>query len=260
MKRLILSSIIVSIVFIGCDSPFEFTAGSTSPSTGFSVRLPTIEEEADTIIGMIQNYDYFRKEGYYDFKLPGYPIVDSLYKKVSEGGTISPSDRDELISVVGSYYSELNYSELYTKINSIIETANTRYHIFERYNKKWGFYIPKNGFVVTMSIYSDYSTVSGNSAIIIGYPRKYDTPNVILHIIFHEAFHIGYMNSPETIVLSYWQNERLTDLFVNHHFTSVTQISMYQSNDSSIDRIFEGQNKQEVWDDLPNRIRQFLGR
>lgn len=127
------------------------------------------------------------------------------------------------------------------------------------YHEKWGFYLPPR-YNIRLTLYGpggSYDPRAGTIVIMTTKEGVFKRGKNPLDTILHEAVHIGIQS---TIVskygLSQWTKERIVDQFMLRHFKDVCPEYRMQPNaETGIDSIFA---EEDVWDHLPERVRQYV--
>ena len=247
--------ILLSIMFYGCVSHSE-TIDENAPSM-FSVSIPTVEEEAQQLVNVLNRYKWFMDNGY-TISLPNTPLIETLKNKLLAGNSLTSLEENQVREQFkNEIYRESDYQNAFTAIGNVLRTADSQIPELRRYETAWHFFIPRR-YNIRLTMYSpggQYNPNNGDITILA--TRSLDRDR-LLQTVLHEAIHIGIENIIiQKFNVPHWTKERIVDQFASRQFRSVLPNYWMQTGnvDTSIDVIFQ---QADALDNLPQRVEEFM--
>lgn len=248
---MILNSVIISTCFA---SQGEIADKIKHPKTAISIRAATPNEEFSIILSTLRNRVFFRKHGY-DVALPDNETFNQLPES---SGDMSEVDKNKLFKLFDrEIYDTSNYEKGLKRLRHAKEIVGNAFPIFDKFNKKWDFAVPKS-YDVILTLYGpggQYNPKTGKIFIKTtanGQFKRIDPT----HTIIHEMVHIGI---DKTIVkkfqLTHWEKERVVDLICAFAFSDILDNYTIQSKGEK--RLDAFVNKDSIMN-LPLAIKSYV--
>lgn len=180
------------------------------------VRIPTAEEEADSVWRTLQDISFFDDHGY-RLSLPRHGLIDSLKRK-SRAGRLSEADRASLVLLMRSrIYEPEDYQAGYDRILERLPLLNEVLDRIRSLVLDWSFK-EYEVYTVNLTLYGpggSYDPSDGSISILTtsegGFKRYRDPANTLAHEIVHlgiEQSLIRRFKVPHPL------KERIVDRFV----------------------------------------------
>jgi hypothetical protein len=225
----------------------------------FAVSIASAEWEAKYVWGLLEEIEYYERNNYV-LSLPE-SISPVLLAKAREKG-LSGSDWSRFQKdFTARVYNKPDYQKGYEAVARFLSVADSRVAVFRRYHERWGFSLPLR-YDVKLTLYGPggaYDRNTGTIILLTSREGRFKRGTNPLETMLHEAVHIG-IEGPivSRFHLSHWTTERVVDKFMVAHFSDICPEYRIQPNsETGIDIIL---GDKDVWDNLPERIGQYLSR
>lgn len=224
----------------------------------FTVRIPTCDEEAEYLWGVLENYRFY-SDNNYEVALPTQSEILPWIGK-AKNGDLKPSDVFQFKKDFRTVYSADNYRNGYLRAMATLPLLESVYAKSGEYVRLWDFYRCKR-YTILLTLYGSggsYNAGKGQIITFVTIDGSFKYGRRPEELFVHEMTHIGLENAiVRKYGLSHWEKERLVDRFVEGCFADV--LPVYQMQNIALpdlDAYLDGNG----WNDLRNAIKNYKRR